>query len=76
MSTTAAVGLRARALDRLCALRDASAALGLRVEAQPGLSHADLALVYGAAEGCCRLPVACQAALPAEGGEEADGDAP
>jgi hypothetical protein len=79
MSTTPAVGLRARALASLDRLLDAAAALGLRVEGQPGLSHADLALVCGAAKGCHRLLALCRAALPAEGGQEAGeggGDAP
>jgi hypothetical protein len=74
MTTTTAVGLRVRALDRLCELQDAAAALGLRVEADVGqLPPSALALVCGAAEGCCRLLEACQAALPAEGGPEAAG---
>jgi hypothetical protein len=74
MTTTAGVDLRAIALDKLCALQDAAAALGVRVEGEAGrLPPSCLALVYSAAEGCCRLPEACRAALPAEGEQEAVG---
>jgi hypothetical protein len=73
MTTTPDVDLRALVLGRLCELQGAAAMLGLRVEGQPGLAHADVALVYGAAEGCHRLLALCQDALPAEGGDEAAG---
>jgi hypothetical protein len=73
MTTTAAdAHLRGLALDALVRLQDASAELGLRVEAGR-LPASALAAVLAATEGCCRLLEACQAALPAEGEHDAVG---